>query len=98
MYIEFGDCTKVHDYIFGSKNKNKNNVLFIPLKFSFLSFKIIKSDKNDIVVEAFKAIINSIMAYSLTKLVGQDHSEDVRTEANTQIMSILTSLLDHKVY
>ncbi len=60
--------------------------------------KIIQSDKNEVVIEAYKAIINSIMAYSLVKLVGgKDQPEDVRTENTTQIMSILTSLLDHKV-
>ena len=37
------------------------------------------------------------MAYSLVKLVGKDHSEEIRTEGTAQIMSILTSLLDHRV-
>ena len=71
---------------------------FVEYNYYFFSMKIIQSDKNEVVFEAFKAIINSIMAYSLVKLVGgKDEPEEVRTENTTQIMSILTSLLDHRV-
>ena len=71
---------------------------FVEYNCYFFSMKIIQSDKNEVVFEAFKAIINSIMAYSLVKLVGgKDEPEEVRTENTTQVMSILTSLLDHRV-
>jgi hypothetical protein len=62
---------------------------------------MIQHDKKDIVIEAFKALINSIMAYSLNKLVGNDTndaaSENNGTEVITKIMTVMTSLLDSQV-
>ena len=59
---------------------------------------MIQRDKKEIIIEAFKAVINSIMAYSLNKLVSHlDDTEQVKVEATTKIISIMTSLLDHDV-
>ena len=59
---------------------------------------MIQRDKKVIIIEAFKAVINSIMAYSLNKLVSHlDDTEQVKVEATTKIISIMTSLLDHDV-
>lgn len=56
---------------------------------------MIQRDKKDIIIEAFKAVINCIMAYSLNKLVSHlDDAENTKTEATTKIISAMTSLLD----
>ena len=60
---------------------------------------MIQHDKKEIVIEAFKSIIKCIMAYSLTKLI-ISHSNDtdqVKTGANTKIITIMASLLDSEV-
>ena len=59
---------------------------------------MIQRYKKEIIIEAFKAVINSIMAYSLNNLVSHlDDTEQVKVEATTKIISIMTSLLDHDV-
>jgi condensin complex subunit 3 len=62
---------------------------------------MVQRDKKNVVIEAFKSIINCIMAYSLNKLVGlgknEQDAERRTTEAITKITSVMTSLLDDQV-
>jgi condensin complex subunit 3 len=66
-------------------------------KFMPLLLEIIQCDKKDVVIEAFKACINCIMAFSMDKLINTD-SEDTNTRqiATGKILSVMTALLDHE--
>lgn len=65
-----------------------------------LLLEIIQRDKKEIMMEAFKAVINCIMAFSINKLINlstEDQIEPVQIEEATQrIMQVLTSCLDHE--
>lgn len=79
----------------------------IAQKYFPLLLEIIHRDKKMVVIEAFKALINFIMAYSLNRLISSEDdlieqqqtsrrsiNETSRAEASTKILSIMTSLLD----
>ena len=61
---------------------------------------MLKSDEKKVIIEAFKAIVNSILTHSLVKLFSpnQKSSKNPTNELQTHIMSLLTSLLDHTVF
>lgn len=65
----------------------------IAQKYIPLFINVIQHDKKDVMIEAFKSIINCIMAFSLNKLLS--NSDDVN-EATTKVLSTITSLLDHE--
>lgn len=64
-------------------------------KYVPLFLEVIQRDKREIVIEAFKAMINCIMAFSVKKLVSSDGDEE-NMEATGKILSVMTSLLDHE--
>lgn len=84
--------------------------LEIAQKYVPLLLEMISRDKKQVVIEAFKAMINCIMAYSLNRLVQLEdeespaqaskarksisESDSAKSEATTRILSIMTSLLD----
>lgn len=63
-------------------------------KYVPLFLEVIQRDKKEIVIEAFKAMINCIMAFSVKRLVRADDEQE-NMEATGKIMSVMTSLLDH---
>jgi hypothetical protein len=79
----------------------------IAQKYFPLLLEIILHDKKMVVIEAFKALINFIMAYTLNRLVNSEDdlgelqqtsrksmNQTSNTEVSTKILSIMTSLLD----
>ena len=74
-------------------------------RFVPLLVEIIQRDKREIVIEAFKGMINCIMAFSITKLVNSNEMKSdgasgddsiLIAEATQKIMIVMTSLLDHE--
>jgi len=78
--------------------------LEVAQKYMPLFVKIVQSDKKDVMLEGYKAIINCIMAYSIPKLISNnsgldtsvDQSSNYAEEATAKILSVLTSLLDNE--
>jgi condensin complex subunit 3 len=70
---------------------------YVPLFLQFL-----KRDKTNCVIEAFKAIVNCIMAHSINKLIEPstvgdgENDQESQTEASTRILSFMYTLLDHE--
>ncbi|RNA41325.1 condensin complex subunit 3 isoform X2 [Brachionus plicatilis] len=64
-------------------------------KYVPLFLEVMQRDKKEIVIEAFKAVINCIMAFSVKNLVSSD-DDDVSVEVTGRIMSVMTGLLDHE--
>lgn len=69
-------------------------------KYVPLLLKVIEKDKKEIVLEAFKALINCIMAYSINKLIPKsvDGEEEQSSSSivSESILSAMTTLLDNE--
>jgi condensin complex subunit 3 len=86
--------------------------LEVAQKYVPLLLEIIQRDKKEIVIEAFKAMINCIMAFSINRLINMDSGEPnglennaapsqttdpaLIAEATSKILTVMTSLLDHE--
>ena len=76
-------------------------------RFMPLLLEVIQRDMKEIVIEAFKGVINCIMAFSVNKLVNTESrmngdtsrmsndDEMLTVEATQKIMLVMTALLDH---
>ncbi len=104
----------VHEEIRASAVKALTLVCILKLdfgqKFVPLLLEIIQRDKKDVVVEAFKGMINCMMAFAIGNLVKSNHGDmtnnqsanmsdyedqSMVAEATGKIISVITSLLDH---
>ena len=63
-----------------------------------LLIEIIQNNQKDVMIEAFKACINCIMAFSLPRLINTLKNEDSNMSqlATNKILSVKTGLLDHE--
>jgi len=98
----------VHEHIRLISVRALNLVCILKLelaqKYVPLLIEIINCDQKPVIIEAFKALINVIMAYSLNKLVddsntsinaADEQNANLVQEATSKILSVMTSLLDY---
>jgi hypothetical protein len=99
----------VHEHIRLISVRALNLVCILKLelaqKYVPLLIEIINCDQKPVIIEAFKALINVIMAYSLNKLVddsntsmnggSDEQNANLVQEATSKILSVMTSLLDY---
>ena len=68
-------------------------------KYTPLLLEMIQQDKKEVVLMAFRSMINLIMAFSINRLIsneGQPEDPELVAEAQKKVLTVMWSLIDHE--